>query len=99
MLDKLTKDSFSKCLHQTFTIHLAGQDPVETELIEVRGLVAVDDDPDRREPFSVVFRGPKEVTLEQGIFKLENATLGALDLFLVTNGPDQDGMRHEAVFT
>ena len=99
MLDKLRKDDFSKCLHQKFLIEVAGRDPLETELIEVRGLAAPDDDPDRREPFSLVFHGPKDAPLEQGVFSIRNETMGELDLFLVTIGPDKDGLRHEAIFT
>ena len=98
MLDKLTQDDFSKCLHETFTIQVEGHEPLETKLIEVRGLEAAAYDPDLRQPFSLIFLGPEEVTLEQGIFRLENETMGVLDIFLVTNGPDQEGMRHEAVF-
>ncbi len=96
MLDKLNKDVFSQCLHQKFLIHVADSEPLETELVEVRALIAPDDAPDRRQPFSLVFRGPAELSLEQGVFHLENETLGELDLFLVTIGPDQEGLRHEA---
>ncbi len=99
MLDKLNKDDFSKCLQQKFLIHVEGRDPVEAELVEVSGLPAADDDPDRRQPFSLVFRGPEDTALQQGIFHLENQTLGELDLFLVTIGSDREGPRYEVVFT
>ena len=99
-LEKLTKDDFLKCLNQRFRIHVAEQEPLEAELIEVRGLVPADEAPDRREPFSVVFRGSEKARLQQGVFHLENDTLGEVDLFLVTIGPDEEGLlRHEAVFT
>ena len=99
MLDKLKLEDFSTCLNQEFRIHVEGRDPVAAKLIEARGLVAPDDDPDRRQPFSLIFLGPKDAHLEQGTFHIENETLGELDLFLVTLGPDKDGLRHEAVFT
>ena len=51
-----------------------------------------------RAPFSLVFRGPLEPVLPQGIRRLEHAGLGELDLFLVPIGPDEVGMRYEAVF-
>ena len=53
----------------------------------------------RRQPFSLIFRSPVEARLQQGVFHLENDTLGELDLFLVTIGADKEGLRHEAVFT
>ncbi len=98
MLDRLTQDDFSKCLHQKFLVHVAEQEPLETELIEVRGLVPPDDDPDRRQPFSLIFLGPAEVRLQQGTFTVENQTLGKLDIFLVTLGPGKEGMRYESIF-
>ena len=98
-LDQLRADDFSKCLNQTFRIHVEGREPLDTELIEVSGLRAPDDDPDRRQPFSLIFRGPTDVPLQQGIFKIENETVGELELFVVTIGPDDEGLRHEVVFT
>ncbi len=98
-MDELTKDDFSQCLNQKFLVHVEDREPLETELIEVRGLVAADDDPDRRQPFSLIFHGPADSPLEQGVFKIENQNLGELGLFLVTVGPDKEGLRHEAVFT
>lgn len=98
MLEKLTKDDFAKCLHQAFTIHVEGHGPLETELVEVRGLVPADDEPDRRQPFSLIFLGPEDLVLQQGTFNIENETLGELGLFVVTLGPDKGGrMRHEVV--
>ncbi len=99
-LGDFTASTFSPCLNQRFLVHLEGQDPLETELVDVRDLVPADDDPDRRPPFSLVFRGPGSAALSQSIFRVENETLGTFDLFLVTIGPDKDGrLRHEAIFT
>jgi hypothetical protein len=71
--------------------------PFESELIEVDDLGAARAG-GLRAPFSVVFRGPLEPFLPQGIHRLEHEALGALDLFLVPVGPDEAGMRYEAVF-
>ena len=97
-LEQLRADDFSRCLNQTFRLHVAKGDPLEVELIQVSAMTPADDDPDRRQPFSLIFRGPAEVTLEQSIFRIENETLGELELFVVTIGPDAEGMRHEVVF-
>ena len=98
MLDKLTQENFEKCLNQKFLIHVSDQDPLETELIEVQRLEPPDDDPDRRPPFSLIFRGPADASLQQSVFKLENETMGEIEIFLVTLGPDDEGLRHEAIF-
>ncbi|MBO0879454.1 MAG: hypothetical protein J2P17_03600 [Mycobacterium sp.] len=50
-------------------------------------------------PFSLVFRGPREPVMVQRIYRLDNDKLGSFELFLVPIGPDDHGMRYEAVFT
>lgn len=59
-----------------------------------------------RAPFAVLFHGPLEPVLPQGIYRLEHERLGVLDLFMVPVGPDEPSdpgerptaMRYEAVF-
>jgi hypothetical protein len=51
------------------------------------------------ESFSLVFRGPADAPLAQGTYGLEDAELGALELFLVPIGRDARGFRYEAAFT
>ena len=49
------------------------------------------------ESFSLLFEGPKDRPLSQGLFELSHPGLGALEIFLVPVGVD--GTRHyEAVF-
>lgn len=90
----LTAEDFREYLDTRF----AGREPaIEWELIEVTDL----GEPGAgglRAPFSLVFRGPREPLVPQGIRRLEHAGLGELDLFLVPIGPDEAGMRYEAVF-
>ena len=45
-----------------------------------------------------MFRGPGEPVLAQRIYPLDNQTLGRLEIFLVPIGPDDEGMRYQAVF-
>ncbi len=59
-----------------------------------------------RAPFSVVFHGPLEPVLPQGIYRIEHERFGALDIFIVPVGPlapaepgaAPAAMRYEAVF-
>jgi hypothetical protein len=59
-----------------------------------------------RTPFSVLFHGPLEPVMPQGIYRVEHEHFGTLDLFLVPVGPNASGesgeaptaMRYEAVF-
>jgi len=54
----------------------------------------------RRDPFSLVFRGPASYGLPQGTFVLEHESLGSLSLFLVPIGPARDGrgFGYQAIF-
>ena len=110
MLDKLTSADFAPHLHATFLLSLGpwGQshDPavhgaaLALELIEVADLgMEAAPNPARRRPFSLTFRQPEGAYLPQRIYSIEHAALGRLDLFLVPIGPDQGGMRYEAIFT
>lgn len=58
---------------------------------------AVDEAGDPRS-FSLLFRGPREPRLDQGIVPLRHPRLGRLDLFVVPVVCEADGMRYEAVF-
>lgn len=64
--------------------------------------------PDRRTPFSLLWRGAAEPLLAQGVYSLAPPAgaepLGRLDLFLVPLGPAagsdaEGGLLYEAVFT
>ena len=90
-------DDFNGVLNQAFTLELNGS-TYPLELISVDRLVdsaTVGD----RVAFSIVFRGDSELNLEQQIYHISQDTLGDMELFIVPIGPDDKGMRYEAVFT
>ena len=105
MLDKLTKDSFSPYIDQTFRLVLGPDAEVELELTEVTPLKSphsgIDDSEQhiRREPFSILFRGPADVPLDQRMYRIEHAEMGLIDgLFITPVGADQRGRYYEAIF-
>jgi hypothetical protein len=51
-----------------------------------------------RDPFSLIFRSASPVVMPQKIYRLNNAAMGALDIFLVPVGRDKEGVLYEAVF-
>jgi hypothetical protein len=67
-------------------------------------LVAVDDLGRRAQPagelscYSLVFRTARRDAFPQATYTLNHAALGRLDVFLVPIGPDEVGMRYEAIF-
>jgi hypothetical protein len=102
MFDCPDASKFSAHLNSEFTIFQAPTPLIGVELVEVtekrvtggqRPSAATD-----QERFSVVFRGPRDKPLEQGMYQMQHDQLGGFDLFLVPVGRDHDGVYYEAVF-
>jgi hypothetical protein len=94
MLDKLTKETFLPHLDALF--RLTSVEPaLELRLVEVEARWGSGP---RREPFSLIFLGPREPVLPQRIYRLEQEDLGPMELFLVPIGRDGSGTRYEAAF-
>lgn len=96
---ELNADLFRDRLNESFRIHVDDQ-VVDAELVEVAGLGGHTARKDRS-PFSLMFRGPEGLALQQATYRFENDTLGGLDLFMVCVGPDPDDrkMRYQVIFT
>jgi hypothetical protein len=97
MLDlaKVQCADFALCVNQDFEIATNGA-PVMLQLSEAR----LRDRPEgaTRDPFTLTFRGAPEVRLPQGIYKMTNAQLGEMEIFLVQIAADQTSSTFEAVF-
>jgi hypothetical protein len=95
MSDKvLQRDEFAAVLNTGFRVTLEGADAIELELAEVSELISAR----RQEMFSILFRGPLQTPLAQRIYRMENAQLGEIELFIVPVGMDEAGYSYEAVF-
>jgi len=94
MSEDLNSRIFSEHLNSTFGLAVPDSESVGLQLVEVTERNA----PPGTEQFSVLFRGPQNGTISQGIHTLRHEQLGELQLFLVPLGPDAMGMRYEAVF-
>lgn len=95
MLQDLTYETFRPHLNETFRIE-AEESRLDLELTEVEAFDAADED--RRRAFSLVFYGPEQPFLAQAIHRLEHATLGSLDLFLVPIGQKNGGFLYQVIF-
>ncbi|WP_244557916.1 DUF6916 family protein [Rhizobium hainanense] len=93
----VTLNHFARCVGEGFEIDMGAASLVLT-LIEARPL------PERgfkgmmRAPFALLFRSMSKVLLPQQIYRLKNATLGILDIFLVPVARDKDGIIYQAIF-
>jgi hypothetical protein len=102
-LDSLTAAAFAQHLKSVFRLQTGGE-PLPLELVEVQRASYADDPAavgpaGRREPFNLLFRGPRSPYVRQGTHRLEHDEIGTLEIFLVPVGPDAAGMRYEAIFT
>ena len=97
MLDlaKVQCADFAACVNQDFEIATSGA-PLVLQLFEARPREAPEGA--TRDPFTLTFRGPPELRLPQGIYKMSNAQLGEMEIFLVQIAADQTSSTFEAVF-
>jgi hypothetical protein len=99
MLENFSSADFLPLVSQPFWVPLEGGERYELTLSSVKEL-GDPYTPGGRRPFSLTFTNPrKDAYLPQATYSLEHVQLGAFELFLVPLGPDQAGMRYEAVFT
>jgi Domain of unknown function (DUF6916) len=102
VLEHLTVETFAPAVGDTFVLDAGDAGRLDLELLDARALER-DDPPGsgesgRRTPFTVVFRGPAEPLLPQRIYRLEHATLGPLEIFIVPVARDEAGAVYEAIF-
>ncbi len=103
MLERLELADFEPLKGDRFELRLADTPPLELELVEASQVGELSARQARelgkRLPFSLVFRGPAELELDQAIRTLSHRELGELELFLVPIDRGAEGSLFEAVFT
>jgi hypothetical protein len=99
-LDRLAKDDFDPFVGDGFELELGDDRTLPLELVSSDALSSATVERATRAPFSLTFRSPGELRhAPQRIYTVRHARLGPLAIFLVPIGPDEAGMRYEAVFT
>ncbi len=102
MLNNITREVFEPHINGIFDIVLEGGVSIQAVLIGVQVIESptptTHESPDRREPFSLLFRVREEPPLQQRIYHFNHSELGSLDIFIVPVGRDEEGMLYEAVF-
>lgn len=94
MLKDWTHALFAENRNSTFALQHSQWGNVTVELISVSELRETP----RQRMFSLVFRGPLDRPLEQGLHPMTHETMGTESLFLVPIAREADGFRYEAVF-
>jgi hypothetical protein len=98
VLDSLTADDFRPRVGDTYKLGAGEDRAVEVVLAQVDEFAMGPGG--TRVPFSIVFHGPPEPVLLQGIRRVETPDGDSLEVFLVPIGPDSasGAMRYEAAF-
>ena len=94
MIEDLHRDTFSEQLNTKFRIHLADAESLELELVEATDCGSNA----RQERFSILFRGPADTYIAQGMYRIEHDKMGSFDLMIVPVRADKEGISYEAIF-
>lgn len=98
-MSELTEKSFAQHLNTKFRARAAeGAEPVELELVDVKGYSPGANEQDGMERFSLFLQGPAEAFLPQNTYALEHEQMGTHELFMVPVARNQQGFRYEIVF-
>ena len=90
----LTYQSFAQYINTKFQVPVDESHRVELELAEI----SKHKESPRHEEFALVFRGPNEMFLGQGMRPFEHDQMGNFELFIVPISRDAKGFYYEAVF-
>jgi hypothetical protein len=91
--NRFSKEDFDSALDSAFEVQ-SSESPgasLEIRLVEVKTLRA----PAGYEQFSALFVGPAAPVWPQGTYRLVNARMGALDVFMVPVGRTAAGIQYE----
>ncbi len=95
-------ETFAGRVGETFELTTGADETIEVTLSDCTEtpytLPAEWEEDVKRTPFMLLFHDPDASRVApQQIFKLRHAELGEFELFLTPLGPDEQGMRYEAV--
>jgi len=94
MSASLTHENFATQLNKTFRVQIDEANVVDLVLAQVSELKTYPG----QELFAIVFHGPLEPFLDQGLRQFEHDEMGQFKLFLVPIGKDDNSYSYEAVF-
>lgn len=90
-------ETFAGRANETFDLGM-GESSMPLTLVDVQPLQVQTWAGMMRAPFSLMFKSGSPVVLPQKTYRLNNATMGPVDLFLVPVGRDVSGVLYQAVF-
>ena len=98
-MEQLIAETFLPHVGEVFHVIVSDTHELRVALTEVARLPGGGLPPLRSEPFALVFHAKAGATLPQGMYRMEHPALHPFDCFLVPLGPDDHGVRFEAIYT
>ena len=95
MTENISHENFSGHLNALFRVEVA-ETSLELELVEVEVGNAID--PSLREPFTLIFQGPKDSILAEGIHTVSNDSAGSFDLYTIPIVSLGDQQLYQVIF-
>jgi hypothetical protein len=99
MLETFTIETFQARLGELFNVVIHEKLQMQAKLTSVYPWGDEDAKNRPRQPFSILLHAAPEAVFPQRIYRLENENMEPFEAFLSPIGPDEYGMRYEAVFT
>jgi hypothetical protein len=90
-------EHFAGRVNEGFEVDL-GTSAVAMTLVEAKPLPVNPFPGMLRNPFALLFNSSSPVLLPQRIYRMKNATLGVLEMFIVPVARNKDGIVYQAVF-
>lgn len=99
-MNRLSLSDFESYLNQTFHVIYGNDERLPVTLADVAPskYAPPDNTPNGWQPFSILFQSTITDYLRQSTYRVEHPEFGSHALFLVPIGPNEHGMRYEAVF-
>jgi ribosomal protein S18 acetylase RimI-like enzyme len=94
VLEQFERDKFAEAIGSTFVLRTANNVTAEFVLANVSEL----HETIGRQGFSIEFLAPENCSVDQGLYDLEHATLGKMQLFLVPVGMKKGRLQLQSVF-
>ncbi len=95
MAEKISHENFSGHLNALFRVEVA-ETSLELELVEVE--VGKPIDASLRDPFTLIFQGPKDSILAEGSHNLSNDDAGSFELYIIPIVSLGDQQLYQSIF-
>jgi hypothetical protein len=100
MSDEWQLATFQDEIGTSYDVGIGPSTVHELTLVDARPLSGESSNSEsKRDPFSLIFHGPLEPILPQGIYRFRRDAAESMEIFIVPIGPENKAMRYEAIFT